>query len=688
MDIAVYSDTLAEGWMDWSWGISPNYANAAPVHSGSKSIAVRYTSGWSGVQLGRYDAIQLSGHHSLRFWIHGGSAGGQQFQVYVARGDAACETIIKTVYAQAETWSMVEIPLDDLGNPGTVANIQFFNNSSNSQPVFYIDDISFIPGNLTPPKQVLGPLVSIDGSAKTHQISPLIYGMNFAEEALASELRLPINRWGGNATTRYNWQADTSNRAKDWYFENIPNDNPHPENLPNGSASDSFVEQNRRTSTETLLTIPLIGFTPKSGEYACGFRVSKYGAQDDVDPYRPDCGNGISNGAYITGNDPSDTSIAIGPQFVSDWIDHLKSRYGSANQGGVTYYNFDNEPMLWHDTHRDVHPQPTGYDEILERTIQYASAVKAADPAAQTLGPVLWGWTAYFYSALDQAGGGAWWDVRPDRKAHGDLPFLTWYLQQMHAYQQSSGMRLLDFVDLHYYPQGTSVFSDAVDPQTAALRLRSTRSLWDPTYSDESWIDEPVYLIPRMRDWVSANYPGTKLAVTEYNFGALCSLNGALAQADVLGIFGREKLDLATIWDPPSSDEPGAFAFRLYRNYDGLGSAFGETNLTALTTDHSKLSVFAALRARDQALTLIFINKTATDLASPIQISNFSSNGRASVYQYSHANLGSIQKMPDQAIGATPFNTVFPANSITLWVISPGTPAELPFKLYLSAIKR
>ena len=47
-----------------------------------------------------------------------------------------------------------------------------------------------------------------------------------------------------------------------------------------------------------------------------------------------------------------------------------------------------------------------------------------------------------------------------------------------------------------------------------------------------------------MRDWSANFYPGTKLAITEYNWGGLDDINGSLAQADILGIFGRERLDL------------------------------------------------------------------------------------------------------------------------------------------------
>src|SRR5205085_1327751 len=134
---------------------------------------------------------------------------------------------------------------------------------------------------------------------------------------------------------------------------------------PDGSSSDRFIEQGRRTGSQTLLTIPMIGWTPKSRTTSCGFALSRYGPQQQTDPYQPDCGNGLaSNGAPITGNSPQDTSAAIGPAFVQEWMRHLIGRYGSAAQGGVRFYNLDNEPSLWNSTQRDVFPQPLGYDEL------------------------------------------------------------------------------------------------------------------------------------------------------------------------------------------------------------------------------------------------------------------------------------------------------------------------------------
>jgi hypothetical protein len=690
-DVPIYSDALAPGWANWSWSTAVTFSNASPVHAGAASMAVTHQSAWAGLYLHVDPSLDGTSFRALRFWVHGGTTGGQRVRVVIYRTPSDA-TPGYDVTAPAASWQQVEIPLTVFGSPAAISGVVWQDTTGAAQPTFYLDDVTLLAGTApatpTPPPGS-GPALLIDTGAGYHAISPEIYGMNYADEALATELRLPVRRWGGNSTTRYNWQNDTSNTGSDWYFENIREDNPNPALLPDGSAADRFVEQDRRTGARTLLTVPLIGWTAKrrleNHPYDCGFKVSKYGAQQAVDPWDADCGNGIrTNASNVTGNDPVDTSVAVGPDFVASWVRHLVGRYGSAAAGGVAFYDLDNEPMLWNSTHRDVHPQPTSYDELRDRTFAYAAAIKAADATASTLGPVVWGWTAYFWSALDAAAGGAWWNSPADRLAHGNVPFIEWYLQQMRSYEQQHGTRILDYLDVHFYPP-TVALAPAGDAATQALRLRSTRLLWDASYSEESWIAEPVYLVPRMHGWVDANYPGTRTAVTEYNWGALDSINGALAQADVLGIFGREGLDLATLWAPPGAGDPGAHAFRMYRNADGAGHGFGEAGVRATSTDERQLPVYAAVRAWDGALTIMAVNKTSGALTSQVTIETFAAGTAAQVFRYSAANPSAVVRAPDQGVAGNRFTATFPASSITLLVVpaAPGgtvtpTPTATP----------
>jgi hypothetical protein len=540
--------------------------------------------------------------------------------------------------------------------------------------------------------------LSVDAGAGRHTISPDIYGMNLSyglspadADALAQGIGLTVQRWGGNITSRYNWKNNLANHGSDFYFENIPED----------LSADQFISRRSAWGARTLLTVPAVGYVAKDvsspNRYDCGFSTTKYAytpgplypgdpGHDTYNPASVDCGTGVrSNGTLVTGNDVADTSVHFGPAEAQAWVAHLVATHGTASAGGVPYYAIDNEPGLWFETHRDVHPAEPTYAELADLGCQYAAAIKAADPGAQVFGPVQDGWTRYFYASY-----GSYPDVaaQVDRDSHGGTPFVAWYLAQMQACAQASGVRLLDYLDLHYYPANVSL-APAGDVATQALRLRSTRSLWDASYVDESYIKDTeqgntaVQLIPRMRAWVEANYPGTKLAITEYNWGALDALNGALAQADVLGIFGREGLDLATLWEPPTPAQPGTFAFRIFRNYDGAGAQFGETSVAVNSADQGALAIYAAQRSQDGALTVVVINKSAADLTGDLSLAGITPVGTAAVYRYSAANLGAIIREADLAVGVGGLTTSFPAQSISLLVIPTHT-----LRLYLPLVER
>lgn len=642
----VYTDGIGWGLEAWSWNGTYNYSNTSPVQGGTTSIAATFTSGWAALYLHSNVHIYTDSLQTLRFFIHGGSAGGQQLSVGVdgLNGAVAATTTRVTVVPLANAWTLVEIPLSQFGTVQIIKGIFWSDSTGNAQPTFYVDEVSVVGPGSTP--NPTGPLLQIDASADRHAISPYTYGANGVDESVASLIRIPLNRWGGNSTTRYNWQNATRNAAADWFFENLPEDATDPVALPNGSASDLFVDANRRTGTASLLTIPLIGWTPKARVRACGFSVAKYGPQQSTDPFAPDCGNGIrSNGSPITGNDPTDTSLAVAPSFVADWIRHLVGRYGQAGSGGVQFYNLDNEPDIWNGTHRDVHPQPTTTQEIIDATIGYAAALKAVDPSAKTVGPVYWGWENFTAMA------GA-------------------YLDSLHAYETRTGVRLLDYLDVHCYPGAMGVaFSSTGDDRQEALRLRSTRMLWDTSYVEEGWENSVKAVIPSMRALIDQHYPGTKLACTEYNWGASDNIDGALTQADVLGIFGRDGVDVASIWGTVDAQNSPSFAFRMYRNYDGSGSRFGDTNVRATSRDPSKLSVFAATRGSDGALTVMVINKLTADQTTVLSLLQFTPASLAQVYRFSGSNLGAIARQPDLALASNRVTATFPARSLTLLVI-------------------
>jgi hypothetical protein len=240
----------------------------------------------------------------------------------------------------------------------------------------------------------------------------------------------------------------------------------------------------------------------------------------------------------------------------------------------------------------------------------------------------------------------------------------------------TNGQRLLDVFTFHIYPQGANQAGNDVSTATQIGRNRSTRALWDPSYVDQSWINSIIKLIPRMKEWVTTYYPGTKIGVTEYNWGAEGHINGATAQADILGIFGREGLDLATRWTTPSSSTPTFKAMKLYRNYDGNKSTFGDTSVSTTGPNPDNISTFAALRSTDGALTIMTINKQLSNSAPvSITLTNFLPAGVAQVWQLTSANV--ISHLSDITFTGSTFSNALPAQSITLFVIPSGAPPNL-----------
>ncbi len=681
-DLAIYGEALAGGWADWSWDSTTDFAATAPVFAGNKALAVTHTAGWAGLSLRSATALAGSYYTQFTGQIYGGP-GGNRLDFYTEATDAGPASAHVAISAPAGVWTPFTVTLAQLGNPATIRRVTLQSTLASAQATYYLDELTLHGAGAEPPP---GPTLAltVDAAAGRHAISSYIYGMNtYAMQnapQLMSELRIPIRRWGGNATTRYNYLTDNANSAADWFFVSYKESGGA--DLPADSAVMRWIRQNQTAGADSFVTLPLIGWVTNGDATSCSFKKSLYGAQTAYDPGRPNCGNGRASpgGALITGNNPLDTSIPAPTGFVTGWVGYLMGQFGAANAGGILFYNLDNEPDIWFESHRDVAPVAWKYSEFYARTVLYGAAVKATDPGARLLGPAVHGWPYYWHSPWDGQRGD--WATPDDRNSHGGTPFLLWYLQQMKGYEEANGRRLLDYLDIHYYPQSGVSLTGAGDLTLQAKRLRSTRSLWDPTYVDESWIAGAgpdggiVKLIPRMQAWIAEGYPATKLAIGEYNWGGLEHINGALAQADVLGIFGEFGVDLATHWDPPQLGQPGAFAWRIYRNYDGAGGAFGDTGVQAVSSDRAQLAIYAAERSSDGALTVMVVNKAMAPVSATLSLANFAAGGPIQHYRFSSANLAAIEHLPDLA--AMPAGALtFPADSITLFVL-PGGGAPQP----------
>lgn len=640
-DMAIYQGGLKDGWNDFGWSSTREIG---------PSVATVDFGNWQGWLLDRHSRPIEATSLVLRyrtasdlgsFLLVGLTAVGQQ--------DVGAELNVPVTAMGADGFRSATLAIKDLAPSGRFFQIRL--RPSRQLPVGTLVDFASISGQSAQeasahstknvPSKATGTKVAAAGKAtitidcqspKRKPIDPRIYGIGFSEAgyltADTSQLGATINRWGGNPTSRYNWKLGNAwNTALDYYWRNVT--------IADGTSNalEKFFAKNQAAGRLNAVTVPMLGWVAKD-ESSYTFPVAKFGAQQSTDPQNADIGNGRStDGKKLAPPDPKSTSVATTPEDVGQWV-------GSSLKGRTNMYFLDNEVELWNDTHRDVHPQATTYDEVLDLGIRYATAIKKADPQAVVAGPASWGWPAYFYSAADaEAGFGS----APDRKAHGDVPLLAWYLRKMKEQETKTGQRLLDVLDVHFYPQQSNVYGGGVggsDAATNKLRLRSTRGLWDASYSDESWIGEPVNLLPRMKKLIDENYPGTGLSIGEWSFGGEGTKSGGLATAMALGTFGSEGVTAAFYWTAPPANSPTFWAFRAFRNFDGQGGQFLDTSIEA-TSSSGTVSAFASTDSADSSMVAVLVNTDPSKaLEAPIVTRNCKSMNSVESFTYDAAASG------------------------------------------------
>lgn len=440
--------------------------------------------------------------------------------------------------------------------------------------------------------------IQIDPGKVIRKISPYVYGINSQN---IGDTGATVRRNGGNRGTVYNWEANYSNAGHDYLHQNdqwpctvmgFTNCNePAAQFL-------SFYQQNKAAGASTVVTVPML-------DYVSADKDGPVKEEDKAPSAR------FLSSKPRKGKPFADTpDLKDGVVYQDEFVHYLVKKLGKAKDGGVKFYSLDNEPALWPSTHPRIHPERTQYAEVVSRSEATALGIKGVDPSAFVLGGVMFGWAEF--QSLTAAPDAA--KYNPDFGTYVDF-----FLDAMKQLEKKNGRRLVDALDVHWYPEarGTQrITEEDASRSTIDERLSAPRSLWDPSYTEKSWIAQqtgkPIRLIPWLREIIQKRYPGTELAMTEYNYGATTHISGGLAQVDVLGVLGREGVYLANYWGkgagvgeiPPYI----ASAFKLYRNYDGKGGKFGDTAVQASVASPDAASVFAATGPND-TLTVIVINR-------------------------------------------------------------------------------
>jgi Glycoside hydrolase family 44 len=501
----------------------------------------------------------------------------------------------------------------------------------------------------------------VDAKSQGTPISSAIYGVSFNSDD--SMQVATLNRWGGDAVSSYNWQNDVSNSGGDWNCANYTGRFTSPAPDPAlKTSSDQFVHYNVTQHVDTLMTIPITGWVASMAT---------------PNPGTPNCAGGtaISTCCQTLGTSEEKLidqgSGVLDTSFMQSWVAHLVSTFGSAANGGVKYYQLDNEPDNWQGLRKDIYPAlyPPGTwcepfyttnasigtsldQDFIHRTMAYSKAVKAADPTASVL----------FMSMESPSDLVALPNVECGSPAGPytlNNSLTTAILKAAAAEEASSHVRLLDCVDTHYpfvYPR---------------KGLGDTSAFWDSTSTS---------VVPHVQGWINSTYPGTGICVSEYNVpndgsdGNTPDPSSGAEEADILGMYGRLGYEVASYFVTlvhGTTHLPIYNAMAMYRNYDGSGGRFGSYSLGA-ASPNSGVNVYAASDSPTSPtkIWIMLVNVSSTaQTALSITLQNFASATSAQVYRMTNGGAPT----PDAALALTNGSiggVSLPSNSVTLIVVS------------------
>ncbi|MGN0642754.1 MAG: glycoside hydrolase family 44 protein [Huintestinicola sp.] len=430
-------------------------------------------------------------------------------------------------------------------------------------------------------------------------ISPYIYGIN--DQGSLTGIKPTVIKQCSDAVSSYNWETNYSNSGKKGLYTNdVALIDSYPSSMWDSPAlyTESMINRAQLYNIPVrLVTLQLMGYVAAD-------------SMGIVSPGETGRWNTIGlrkNEAYLSQPDTDDDVV-----YIDEYVSYLVDKYGSVSEGGINGYFLDSEPDKWESKYEVLGLEPITADELIERSVTLADSIKTIDSKAFVFGPSVSG----LQGCIDLGNSDS--DANSSIFDGGYSWFIDYYLAQMRSAGEKLDKRLLDVLDIHYYtealtPIGISVLYND-DPISNAFRMQAVRTLWDSDYTENSSTalinKQFTPLIPTLQASIRMNYPGTRLSFSEYDFGGGNNISGAIAQVDALGTFAREEVYLACL-SPVSEDYSyQKAALRLFTDYDGNGSSFGDTLVKASNGGDTMSSVYAATDSNDpRSLNIILTNQ-------------------------------------------------------------------------------
>ncbi len=454
--------------------------------------------------------------------------------------------------------------------------------------------------------------VTVDAGAGRRPISAGIYGRN---NSLSDDPQKPLSSssWrlyreaglrmlrenGGNNSTKYHWRRKLTSHP-DWY-NNVYD---HDWDFLARSLSDSLP------GACGLLALQLLG--KAAANKSNNFNDWDYNGAS----WWSGCAQNLAGGGTVNPDGGDSALIDGNPDlYLTDWpadstaaiLDHWFGAGGlGLDKSRFTYWNMDNEPEIWCSTHDDALPENITAEEFMQRYFRVAKSARARFPEIKLVGFVAcneWQWYAWNNAGIQISENGATRTVT----------WAEYFIKRVAEEQKSSGTRLLDVMDFHFYP-GTSA-----DP---ALTMQLHRIWFDTSWTypkangckllGGGW-DEKIrkeFIMERCRRWLDRYMDaghGVGLGVSECGSIAADDPNVvAVWYASQLGTFANHGVELFTPWEWHIGQWEVLHLFSRY---------CGPTRVESASSLDSVVSAYSSIGEGD-SMVIVLVNRDRTNSRS------------------------------------------------------------------------
>jgi hypothetical protein len=445
--------------------------------------------------------------------------------------------------------------------------------------------------------------VEIDLSKDAHRVSPYLYGRNNSVSDNPSN-PLSAGSWqklvdagvtflresGGNNCSKYNWRLKLSSHP-DWY------NNVYAHSWDFAAQS---VQQNM-PGAQGMWAFQLIVKAAKTS--GANFNDWEYNQSQWWSGVNQNlAGGGVPN---VSGG-PDAQQEGNPDLYLENWtadstvkiLDHWFGDDGlGLNKNNILYWNMDNEPEIWNGTHGDIMPSQVSAENFMQSYFDVAKQARAKFPDIRLVGPVTaneWQW----YN----------WGNGPVNAGGTNYAWLKFFIKRVAEEQEATGVRLLDVLDIHFYPSSTTVsevvqyhrvFFDKNYIFPEANGVKTVNGGWDDSQNKE-------YIFQRCREWLEqymgADH-GVKFSVTEIGIPEVDPNAIAVWYASTIGEFMRQ---------------PDMEIFAPWHWYPAMWEVlhlFSRNNksfyVSSTSSDEELVSAYPTINAGDDSLTVVLVNRSA-----------------------------------------------------------------------------